>query len=339
MQTYIIGDIHFGIKTDTFFIDYQIAQFNKIIDHIIESEIKNVIILGDVFDNRRHIDINTFDKISDSLDKLESLNVYIIIGNHDAYFKTSNRVNSISTLLKKYNFNIIDKIQEIEIDNVSCLFVPWMHKNNHDESLKTITNSTADYCFGHFAINDFYLVRGIKESNGIKQSTFKNFKFVFSGHFHLKDIQKNIINVGSFVQLNWNDYEDKKQIILLDSEKKDFKKIEIVDDIFEKIFITDDTKFAYKDEYDKRIIKIFVERKLRPKDLTIIDDMTKNALSCDVIDNTIILETINENIKTENITDLLNEVLDKQEKINDKFKTNIKKYINLVYDKTLLGSV
>ena len=335
MQTYIIGDIHFGIKTDTFFIDYQIKQFNKIIDYIIKSDIKNVVILGDVFDNRRQIDINTFDKISDSLDRLESLNVYIIIGNHDTYFKTSNKVNSISSLLKKYNFNIIDKIQEINIDGVSCLFVPWMHKNNYDKSLKTITNSTADYCFGHFAINDFYLVNGITESNGIKQSTFKNFKFTFSGHFHLKDKQKNIVYVGSFVQLNWNDYDDQKQIILLDSENNDLENIKIVDDIFEKIFITDDTKISYKEEYDNKIIKVFVERKLKPKDLTIIDEITKKCLSCDVIDNTILIEKINENIKTENITDLLNEVLDNQENINVSHTKHIKKYINLVYNKTL----
>ena len=339
MKTFIIGDLHFGNKKNTEFIDYQITEINKIIDYIFESGVKNVIILGDVFDNRQTIDINVFTKISKILNRLESLNVYVIIGNHDTYFKTSNEVNSLSSLFNKYNFNIIDKIREIEIDGVECLFVPWIHKNNYDESLSTITSSSADYCFGHFAINDFYMVRGIKESNGLKQSSFKKFKKVFSGHFHLKDEQKNIVYVGSFVQLNWNDCGDQKQIILLDSEKEDFEKIEIVDSIYENVFISGSEKFDIDIEgYKDKIIKVFLEKKLKPTELNLLDDLKAKSFSCDVIDNTMIIEKINENIETEDITKLIGEVLDSSDKIEYVYKKMIKSYIGRIYQKTLEGN-
>ena len=43
MKTFIIGDLHFGIKKNTDFIDYQINEFNKIIDHILSVGVKNVL--------------------------------------------------------------------------------------------------------------------------------------------------------------------------------------------------------------------------------------------------------------------------------------------------------
>ena len=230
MEAIIVGDLHFGIKDTTEFINYQLLEFNKLIDYALKSGVKNIIFLGDIFHTRQKIDISILYKILNYFERLEELNVFLIAGNHDVYYKTSNDINSLSTIFKKYNFTIIDKIpKEILIDNEKCLMVPWIQKNNSEICLKSIKKTKAKYCFGHFAINNFFSIRGVKEISGLKQSIFKKFEKTFSGHFHLVDDQKNISFVGSFCALDWNDFGDKKQII----------KINTVKGIYEDIFLVD----------------------------------------------------------------------------------------------------
>ena len=205
MKAIIVGDLHIGVKNKTEFIDYQIKNLNLIIDYAIKSDINNIIFLGDIFHTRQSIDINILHKVLECFDRLEQsdLKIYILAGNHDVYFKTDNEINSLSTILKKYSFNVIDIFsKEITIDDEKCLFVPWINKQNFAVCINDIKDTSAKFCLGHFAINDFYLVRGVKEKNGFSQSVFKKFNKTFSGHFHLKGDENNICYVGSFCQLD-----------------------------------------------------------------------------------------------------------------------------------------
>lgn len=335
MKAIICGDLHIGIKNDSEFIDYQILELNKFIDFTLKSDVKNVIFLGDIFHSRQTIDISILHKVLNCFERLWELNVYMLAGNHDVYFKTSNDINSLSTILKKYNFTIIDKEpKSIIIDEERCIFVPWINKKNSDICLDSIKKSSARFCFGHFAINDFHLVRGIKERNGLKQSVFKKFEKTFSGHFHLKDDQKNISFVGSFTQLDQNDYNDKKRIIKIDTTKKIYEDVFLTDNIFERIYVTD-YKQINNTDYKNKILKVFIEKKLTPKGLSVIDDLKENAISCEVIDNTILLETVSENIKNEDFLELLDEI--SKEMIDSKYRKEVKKYLKKLYSRTLRG--
>lgn len=336
MKSLIIGDLHLGIKNNTNFINYQIEELNKTLKFISDNNIENVIFLGDIFDNRQNIDINILYNIIDPFEKLNKINVYIIVGNHDTYFKTTNDINSLSTIFKKYNFNIIDKIQEINIDGEKCLFVPWMNKYNFENYVDKIKKSNAKYCFGHFAINDFYMIKGVKEQKGLEQSIFKKFEKTFSGHFHLKDNQKNIIYVGSHVQLNWNDYNDKKRMIFFDTDTE-IKNIELSDDIFKKIFINNDTDKINPEDYKNKIVKIYVEKKLKTSDINKIDKIKELVISCEIIDNTILIEKINENVKSEDFSDMLKEMLESQENLDEKYKESVNKYLNKKYNDVIQG--
>lgn len=337
MRAIICGDLHIGIKSDSNFINYQIKEFNKIIDYTLNSSVKNIIFLGDIFHTRQHIDIHILHKVLRCFERLEDLNVYLLAGNHDVYYKNNNSINSLSIIFKKYNFNIIDEYpKEIIIDDVRCFFVPWINKNNYTECLDHIKKSSAKYCFGHFAINNFHLVSGIKETNGLKQSLFKKFVKTFSGHFHLKDDQNNISFVGSFCSLDWNDYSDKKRIMKIDTVKGINKSVFLTDNIFEKLFVNDYKKIDIT-YYKNKILKIYIEKKLTPKGLSVIDNLKENALFSEIIDNTILLEKINENIKNEDFLLLLDEVLKEQDNIDDNYKKEVKKYLKKLYNQTLQG--
>jgi metallophosphoesterase superfamily enzyme len=65
--------------------------------------IDTIIHMGDAFDSRKSIDFVGLDwtrKVV--LEPLLKYNVHLITGNHDVYFKNSNKINSPELLLKDY---------------------------------------------------------------------------------------------------------------------------------------------------------------------------------------------------------------------------------------------
>ena len=108
MKIALITDTHFGArKANVAFHEY----FKKFYDDIFfptikERNIKNVIHLGDSFDNRKNVDFWALDWAKEVVyDRLAQYNtkVYTIVGNHDVYFKNTNEINAIDSLLTSYN--------------------------------------------------------------------------------------------------------------------------------------------------------------------------------------------------------------------------------------------
>ena len=92
MKIALLNDTHFGARNDSpAFLDYFMRFYNEIFfPYCKESNIKTLIHLGDVVDRRKFINHNTahnFKKVF--WDKLDELNIktYVIIGNHDTYYK------------------------------------------------------------------------------------------------------------------------------------------------------------------------------------------------------------------------------------------------------------
>ena len=111
MKIGIITDQHFGArKGSTHFHEYFQKFYDDTFFPAIDREgITTLIDMGDTFDNRRSIDLwslkwakeNYFDKLRD-----RGIAVYTIVGNHTAYYKNNNTINTIDLLLREYN-NII----------------------------------------------------------------------------------------------------------------------------------------------------------------------------------------------------------------------------------------
>ena len=175
MTVAVIGDLHFGMRiNDERFIEYQIAEWNKFIGYCKENNIKQMIILGDFFDNRNIISVKILDRVlNDIIDN--DMDVILLIGNHDTLFKNTSKVNTPKLLFEKYaNIRVIQSPEEIEIDGVPCLFVPWINKENYDESLAAIKKSKAKHCFGHFELKEFEMTNGFKCTGGMNASIFSN---------------------------------------------------------------------------------------------------------------------------------------------------------------------
>ena len=58
--------------------------------------------MGDAFDNRKNIDYWSLDWAKENVyDKFEKLGVKVwqLVGNHDVYYKNTNKINSILSLI------------------------------------------------------------------------------------------------------------------------------------------------------------------------------------------------------------------------------------------------
>ena len=109
MKIAIITDQHFGArKGSALFHDYFLKFYNDVFFPTLEKEgITTIVDMGDTFDNRRGIDFLALDWAKENyFNRLRDMNikVHTIVGNHTAYYKNTNEVNTIQLLLKELNF-------------------------------------------------------------------------------------------------------------------------------------------------------------------------------------------------------------------------------------------
>ena len=100
---FMISDIHLGLKNGSeewienmkdYFENFFIPLINKNKD-----KYSFLIVLGDIFDDRKNINIMVNDLAINIFEKLGSIiPTYIINGNHDLYKKTNNNVTSLKSL-------------------------------------------------------------------------------------------------------------------------------------------------------------------------------------------------------------------------------------------------
>ena len=112
MKIALLNDTHFGVRNDSeAFRNYQLRFYNEIFfPYLKEHNIKTLVHLGDVVDRRKFINFQTasifrkqfFDRLYD-----EKIDTHIIIGNHDTYFKNTNKVNAIENLSKEITIIMI----------------------------------------------------------------------------------------------------------------------------------------------------------------------------------------------------------------------------------------
>ena len=155
MKVAIITDQHFGCrKNSKLFHDYFLKFYNDVFFPTLEKEgITTVINMGDTFDSRKAIDFSALTWAKDNyFDRLKDMGitVHTIVGNHDIYYKNTNDVNAIDLLLREYdNIPIYEETVPIEVGGLSILLVPWINKENEDQTLAMIKKSISPVCIGH----------------------------------------------------------------------------------------------------------------------------------------------------------------------------------------------
>ena len=220
----LFTDIHFGKKNNSIvhnqdcldFVDFVIANVKK------DPEIDAVAFLGDWFENRNAINVMTLDAADRAADKLDELGIPIFfdIGNHDLYHRHTRVIYSPKPFKDKKNFIIVDHFL---VANERFLFTPFLF---HDEYPQMVQfNGKTDYAFGHFEFKNFVLTgtSNIMEK-GPEHTMFGDFTYIFSGHYHKRQIKDNTIYIGNTFPMDYGDVGDKNRgVCILDTRNNDVK--------------------------------------------------------------------------------------------------------------------
>lgn len=203
MNIWFLADLHFGCRADNeiWLKDYSDYFYNVFIPLLKDKYEEGDIIcsLGDVFDNRSSVGINTINVVIDIFEKIAEIcpDIRLIVGNHDIYNKSSNNVTSLNILKYIKGVKIYYKPEVEVIGGKTVLFHPWIE--DRDIQTKLLSKFNGDYVFGHL---DVYGVesntKGIKtkSANAVNMSEFKKAE-VYAGHIHLRQNYKNIHYVGN----------------------------------------------------------------------------------------------------------------------------------------------
>ncbi len=344
MKIAILGDTHFGVRSDahTFHKNNEKFYENIFFPELEKHGIREVYQLGDLFDRRKYINFVTLDKAKKYFfDPLHERNIHLhtLIGNHDIFYRDTLQVNSQNLLLGEYdNITIYDNPATISIEGLGeALILPWICRENEAEIFDLIKNSKASICMGHFEIDGFSMYQGIEAKEGISPSIFKDFHYVFSGHYHHRSFKGNIMYVGSPVEMTWSDFDDPKGFHILETETEDVEFIENPYIMFKKVYY-DETKSLEDPKNSKeKYIRVVVENK---KDQYKFDNYINSLYHAGAHDIKIV-ETFSDIISPDdqqiNLEDTLSIVQNYIDQLGlDKEKTdNIKQYTRKLYNEAI----
>jgi DNA repair exonuclease SbcCD nuclease subunit len=345
-QIFLISDLHFGFKNSNLeWLDIQKDYFkNFFIPLIKENKTKNsvLMVLGDIFDHRTHLNLQV---MNDSIEIFERLSkiipIYIITGNHDIYYKSSNLVNSLKPFKYISNIQVFEELETLELSNSkSLVLMPWI--NNPIEEKEVILNNKADYLFAHTEFKGYHQTMTSIVNEGMDIETFKHYKKVFSGHIHLHQVYKNFTLIGSPYAMSRADVGNKKGIYILNTNN--FKQEFIENDYspeFKKLLLKDILNISI--EKFKGIIKNnFVDIVSDSSDLLslIFNKISEMSLDCKRLEPILLNEydiniqdfdnVVDKNYSDFNIIDLSESFINELP-YNQKKKSDLKEIINDLY--------
>lgn len=274
MKIALLGDTHIGARNDSPAFHKFFAKFyNEVFfPYLEQNNIETIIQLGDVFDRRKYINFHSLYQGRDYFfDKLNSYPTFMLIGNHDTYYKNTNEVNSPTMLLKDYNsIQAVASPQEVTIGGMTFLLIPWWCDDNNQQVLDALANTKATHVIGHFEISGFEMYKGSVHEGGTPKEIFKDFEAVWSGHFHHQSKHGNIHYLGTPYEMTWSDYGDQKGFHIFDTETRELTFVPNPFSIFHKIHYDDLDKQISEvvnidfNQYSETFVKLIVRNKTNP---------------------------------------------------------------------------
>jgi DNA repair exonuclease SbcCD nuclease subunit len=201
-KTAVCTDIHFGLKSNSLQHNQDCSDF---IDWFIvtakEQGCETGMFLGDWHHHRASINLQTLNFSLRSLEKLSAAfeNFYFIPGNHDLYYRDKRDIHGAEWARHLPNIHVVnDWFQQGDV-----VIAPWLCGEDH----KRIPKLKAKYLFGHLELPHFKMNAMVEmpDHGEIKVESFAQFDKVFSGHFHLRQTQRNINYIGNCFPHNFAD--------------------------------------------------------------------------------------------------------------------------------------
>jgi len=229
----LVGDLHLGIKNNSvewleiqreFLLDYLLTKVDEDFD-----EDRDILFLeGDIFHSRESINVriqneafSIFKKLSDKFKR----GIYIIVGNHDVYYKDKTEVNSLKSLSHlAENIHVFEKPEVLTINGShNFLMLPWIEDAARLSSVVNDYRNICQYIVCHADIKGLRFNRWTEVEHGLEIDALLTYKRVYSGHIHHRQSIKNVLYTGTPYQMDRGDMGNAKGFYQLNLEASTIK--------------------------------------------------------------------------------------------------------------------
>lgn len=201
----VFTDLHVGLKSNSAthlrdceeFVDWFIEQAK-------ENNCETCIFMGDWSHNRNSLNLFTLNTSLSLLEKLGAAfeQFFWFPGNHDLFYKDKRDIHSSSFGRHIPGVTVVESVTTI--DDVTL--VPWLV----GDEWKTMKDLKSRYVFGHFELPKFYMNAMVQmpDHGELKAEDFNGPDYIFSGHFHKRQVTDKVIYMGNAFPHNFSDAGD-----------------------------------------------------------------------------------------------------------------------------------
>jgi DNA repair exonuclease SbcCD nuclease subunit len=224
-KIFVLGDLHLGVRNNS--LEWSEIQSDFLLNFFLKK------VDEDGFDPERDILVQVGDwnhvrestnerirkislEIAQRLTSKFKRGVFVILGNHDVYYKDRTDTHSLEGFDKIYsNFHIFKTAETLSINSHKFLMMPWV-ENLAELKKKVQQYSKADYVFCHADIKGFSLNKMQKLEHGLESNDIASFKRIYSGHIHIRQEKGNVLYVGTPYEMDRGDRGNTKGFYVLD---------------------------------------------------------------------------------------------------------------------------
>lgn len=228
MKIGYLTDTHFTYNLSAPGVEKYLRESYDFIFEVFKSNgVERIIHGGDLINTRKFVEVKELDfMMKIFIERLvdNGYHMDMIPGNHDVYYRNTNRLNFIDFIADRFKGYI--KIHHtpniIKIGNQKFMMVPWLNSENQEICLNFIKENISDdiIVIGHFDLVGFVMHKGSISRRGLTPEVFNGYQEVWSGHYHSRSTQGNIRYMGASTQFNFNDSDEDRGCYIYDTETK-----------------------------------------------------------------------------------------------------------------------
>lgn len=282
MKIAFFTDLHFGKRQDSIQFTEDCFEFVKWATLRAQREGASCLVFGgDWHHNRTHLNLYTMRRSLAALRHISSNfeKVFIILGNHDLYFKEALSVHSMEFAREFKNIFLIEEPTRLS-ENVSL--VPWLVDSAKDK----VQSVMAPFLFGHFEISRFRFNSGqVVEHASLSPEDFVGASVVFSGHFHNRqkivcDEGHTILYTGAAFPHNYEDAGQRERgLTIIDTDSGDHVLHTWEEQpTFDYLSLDQLEAFIAEGPSPKRSVKIFIDNTTSSEDVRELRNFLVNEL-------------------------------------------------------------
>jgi DNA repair exonuclease SbcCD nuclease subunit len=273
-KIFVLGDLHLGVRNNsvewsdiqtTFLIDYFL---NKIDEEGFDPSTDILVQAGDWNHVRESTNVRIYKlslQIAEALTQKFKRGVYVILGNHDVYYKDRTDTHSLEGFDKIYNnFHIFTKPDTLLINSHNFLMLPWI-ENLTELKSQIKKYPSAKYSFCHTDFKGFNFNKVQKLEHGLETEDISSFTRIYSGHIHIRQEKGNVLYLGTPYEMDRGDRGNTKGFYVLDVSGKEITEKFVPNEIspkylkFDILELLNLTPIELKSKFKNNFIDIIIE--------------------------------------------------------------------------------